>query len=123
MLGEYVISPTAGATFAADDAATIGVGIGVVSTDAATAGAASVPDPIGEPDYPWLYWADIPFYFAGSGPGGDEITAHVRRQFDIRSMRKLKPRETLTWVFQYGNLVGNPPLSLNVANTRVLVAT
>ena len=56
MIGEYTISSTSAPV--ALDAANIGIGIGVVSSDAAAVAAgAGVPDPIDEPEYPWLFWA------------------------------------------------------------------
>ena len=54
MLGSYVITPAG--TVVADTGTSIGIGIGVVSADAFSAGAGSMPDPLGEPDYPWLFW-------------------------------------------------------------------
>ncbi len=50
-LGELSIAPAA-AGVVAGDATSVAVGIGVVSTDAITAGAASLPDPAAEPDFP-----------------------------------------------------------------------
>ena len=61
MLGEYTIGPDAAP--AAGDQCTIGVGIGVVSSDAFAVGSTAMPDPVGEPEYPWLYWAEHDFHF------------------------------------------------------------
>ncbi len=120
MLGGYIIGPTS-APAALDDV-TIGVGIGVVSADALAAGAGSVPDPIEEPDFPWLYWRSHDFFFAGTDPESANVSASLRVDFDIKSMRKIKPREALIVVVQYANTVGNPPLHVGVQQTRVLVA-
>jgi len=46
----------------------------------------------------------------------------VRRQFDIRSMRKLKPRESLVWLVQYGDLSGTPSITTVCGQIRTLVA-
>ncbi len=120
MLGEYIIVPTA--VPVALDNADVTVAIGVVSSDAFAAGAGSLPDPGAEPEYPWLYWASHPLFFpsADATAGGAGIS--VRRGFDVKSMRKIKPRETLVLVGQYANVVGDPPLTLSIANTRVLLA-
>ncbi len=122
MLGEYIITPTSAAT--AGDAAVVGVAIGVVSSDAFAAGAGSMPDPTDEPEYPWLYWANHSFFFPSTLTLlGQTDAGSIRRSFDIRSMRKLKPRESLAFVAQYTDRAGAPPLQLDVAVTRVLVGT
>ena len=119
MIGEYVIAPTSAP--AALDAVRIGVGIGVISTDAATLGPTAVPDPLGEPDFPWLYWADHAFLFSTTDPdSGGNLASSVRHRFDIRSMRKVKPRESLTMIVQYADSVGTPPMSFFAGQTRVL---
>ncbi len=120
MMGEYTITPTAAPT--AGDIAIVGVGIGVVSTDAFAAGAGSVPDPTAEADYPWLYWAAHPIgraVDASVDPANE--TSLLRHAFDVKSMRKMKPRESLILVADYVDLVGAPPLTLVVAQTRVLL--
>ncbi len=121
MIGEYLVSPTDGGGFVNGDRADITVAIGVVSTDAFDA--AATPDPASEPEYPWLYWADHPVFIPDSTPAErDDVVGSVRRTFDIRSMRKLKPRESLCWVVQYGDLTGTPPLTVGIGQTRVLLA-
>ncbi len=125
MLGSYIIGPTA--SVVALDAVTIGMGIAVVSTDAAVLGSSAMPDPIGEPEYPWLYWAEHDFYFTRAGgvtntstlPG---IGGELRQSFDIRSMRKIKPQESLVFVVEYANIAGNPGMRVATSATRVLVA-
>ncbi len=120
MIGEYVIGPTSAP--AALDVAKIAIAIGVVSSDAFAAGAGSVPDPAVEEEYPWLYWKEHMFFFPTNSADPSTAQGSVRVSFDIRSMRKLKPRESLAWVFQYVDINGVPPLTLDVASTRVLFA-
>ncbi len=122
MLGEYAISIGATAPTALDNV-TLGFGIGVVSTDAASAGAASVPDPFSEPEYPWLFWAAHNLFFPTTTQTNAGAGASVRRSFDIRSMRKIKPRESLIAIAEYVDIVGTPPVHLDWSITRVLVAT
>ncbi len=119
MLGEYIIGPDAAP--AAADSCRVGVGIGVVSTDAATLGATAMPDPSGEPDFPWLYWAEHAFFFVGTSLE-DQAVAQLRHSFDVRSMRKVKPRESLVMVVEYVDVNGAPPMQVETAATRVLVA-
>ena len=118
MIGEYVITPTAPP--AALDSVTIFLGIGVISLDAFNAGAGSVPDSGGEPNYPWLFWACHDFFFATTTADPKTESGSLRRAFDIRSMRKMKAGQTLAFIVQYANNVGNPPMTVQLCSTRVL---
>ena len=122
MIGEYVISPTG--TITGGDACFVAVAIGVVSSDAFAVGPSAVPDPAAEGEYPWLYYRSHPFWFPSAGaplePGS--VGNVVRVPFDIRSMRKLKPRESLVFVAQYVDVSGTPPMNFMIGTTRVLLA-
>ncbi len=120
MMGQYIITPTSAP--AALDNARVVVAIGVVSSDAFAAGSASVPDPAGEPEYPWLYWADHPLFFSTSTTDPNSGASTLRHSFDVRSMRKLKPRESLAMIVEYADIVGAPPLQFSTGQTRVLIA-
>ncbi len=120
MLGEYEIGATGGATIVETDFCVVVVAIGVFSTDAFDLGATAMPDPANEPEYPWLYWASHPMSFPSGGDNGTTAGASVRKMFDIRSMRRLKPRETFGFVVQYVDVAGAPDLSLGIGATRVL---
>ena len=119
MIGEYTIAARTAPT--ALDSAKVAVGLAVVSTDAAAVGATAMPDPAGEPEYPWFYWAEHSFFcgdnltIAGNHPSG------LRKSYDIRSMRKVKPRESLVFVFQYVDIVGAPNLIMQQSQVRVLI--
>ncbi len=120
MIGEYVMQGTGGQTFAESDSAKIALAIGVISSDAFAAGAGSVPDPAGEPEYSWLFWAEHEFLFPSATDDGNTAGSSLRRSFDIRSMRKMKPRESLAVVVEYADLTGAPPITVSIAQTRVL---
>ncbi len=120
MIGEYVITPTSAPT--AGDSAIVTIGAGKVSSDAAALGATAMPDPAVEFGYPWLYWASHVFRFAGTSVDGGAAGASLRHRFDIRSMRKFKPNESLAIVVQYSNNAGDPPLTLNLPSWRLLLA-
>ena len=122
MLGHFTSFFTAGGTVVAGDKAFIGIGIGVVSSDAVSAGAGSVPDPSGEPDYPWLYWTEFTLDAIVVSPEQTGGVGSVTKDFDIRSMRKLKPRESLIVVAEYVDLSGAPLVDVSFSATRVLVA-
>ena len=121
MLGEYIVTNT-GAVIAGDSAK-MTVAVGVVSSDAFEAGQASVPDPAGEPEYPWLYWAEHTMYYpvTGSPLESANPAGALRRVIDIRSMRRIRPRESVCWIVQYADLAGTPPLQLDLGQTRVLI--
>jgi len=122
MLGEYVISPTDGATFTAGDAISMVVGIGVVSTDAFGVGGASLPDPAGEPEFPWLFWKSHRlFIHSNTDSAVQSRAASLRYGFDIRSMRRVKPRESLAFIWQYVDSTGAPLYTASVGHTRVLL--
>ena len=120
MLGEYLIVPTSAP--AALDNVTIGIGIAIVSSDAATAGASALPDPIGDPEYPWLHWAQHDLFMPSVGVIHDAGRG-VRQSFDSRFMRKVKPKDTLVVVIEYANTAGNPPMHVDVTQVRVLLVT
>ena len=120
LLGEYIIGPTSPPV--ALDAVSIGVGIGVVSTDAATLGATALPDPEAEPDYPWLYWAVHDFYFPSTDVDAAGAQQSVRKVIDVKSMRKLTSRQSLSLMVDYTNVVGSPPMHMMGSPIRVLLA-
>ncbi len=120
LLGEYAILPTSNS--AAGDRAIISVGIGIVSTDAAVVGAASLPDPAGDAGYPWMYSASHPLAFSTATSDPNQAAGSVRRSFDIKSMRKVTSRESLVLVVEYNDIVGAPPLTITVGQVRVLIA-
>ncbi len=123
MLGEYVIAPTSAGGIVAGDDARIAIGIGLVSTDAFAATTA-LPDPAGEPEYPWLYWAQHSFLYPVAGATAADsvgLAGAVRKSFDIRSMRKFKAGQSLALVAQYVNVTGDPALTFGLSRTRVLI--
>ena len=105
------------------DLISIGLGLGIVSSDAFAAGAGSMPDPSGEPEYPWLWWAE--FRLESFVAAGEEAWGTTARQveFDTKSMRKVKPGQSLTWVVQFGGVAGAPVTNLQLMQTRVLIGT
>ncbi len=87
----------------ATDGATqfVTMGLGIVSTDAVAAGAASLPDPGDEPEYPWLYWLSVPLRSAIiSGSTVGDIASSARIELDTKAMRRVKPGQSLVMVYQ-----------------------
>jgi len=114
-------------TAQAGDRAAITFGLGIVSSDAFAAGAGSVPDPGGEPEYPWLWWGSIEIeaiIAASAWTGGYGWGPSAGRlEVDTKAMRKVKPGETLCWVAQTTLATGAPTMIIKLNQTRVLVGT
>ncbi len=121
--GEVFVS--IGAALTALDEARVGFGLGIVSEDAASVGAGSMPDPIGDPEYPWLWWHVHHFFspFATDGTGTDDFgVGVVRIPVDTKAQRKLKPSQAIVLVAQYVDVTGIPPLRVG-GDVRCLLAT
>ena len=122
MIGEYFLAPTPGGTFAAADEVEIVIGIGVVSEAARIAGGAALPNPHTDVGYPWLYRASHMFQSEDTSPSPSGFAQALLRQFDIRSMRKMKAKESLCTIVNYTDNAGTPPYTLGWGSTRVLFA-
>jgi len=120
IIGEYAIglngAPTAG------DVATVSVGIAVVSSDAAIAGATALPEAFGDQPYPWLYWASHAMHFRTTTEDPSSQQSSGRFSIDVKSMRKVKDRETVVWIADYFNFNGDPPLAVAASALRILIA-
>jgi len=116
MLMEYVIQPTAAPQVG--DHVEICVAVAKVSTDALTA--VTLPDPISEEGFPWLYWAVHPFLFRVNELVTNAGIAQLRRTIDIRTQRKFQSNESLVVVGQYFDNAGAPPITLTTGGMRVL---
>jgi len=124
MIGEVGIS-FASQTLVANDAASITVGIGVVSADAATLGASALPDPLSEPEYSWLWWystviRNMTVTTEALFPQGG---GYSRKEINSKAMRRVGPRESLVAVAQYSDVLGTPSITIDLAGTRILIGT
>ena len=121
ILGSWGYGP--GVVNVINDTAALTYAIGVFSSDAVAVGGTAVPDPEDEPGYPWLYYKSVLFEqtIAAQDSGGDP---RISRFFDInvKSMRKIKPRESLAIVFQFRDINGALLVHFNAECCRVLVA-
>jgi len=112
------------ATTTALDECKIVLALGMISTDAFSLGSTAVPDPAGEPEYPWLWWKSLQMFspFVIDGTGSDDSGALILRgEMDVKAMRKIKPGQTLTWIAQYVDITGTPSVQLSMGQTRVLL--
>ncbi len=114
-------------TLAAEDEVRIGVGLAVVSTDAATLGASAIPDVLGDADFSWMYWAEHRLAMPGAStsatwdqPGGWG-PAVQERWYDVKAMRRMKSDESLIWSVQYFDEGGTPAVQADFGIARVLI--
>ncbi len=109
-------APTAG------DSMHLTVAIAVVTTDAATAGAGSLPDPSDEPEFPWLYWTELDIFASDTNAdNGGNIGGAIRYEFDVRSQRIIRPGHSLVYFAQYVDQGGLPPVRWQASQVRTLV--
>jgi len=118
MVGEYCFSPDNSVGAVAGDQAQVTVGICVANTDAVAAGAGGMPDPQGEAELGWLYWKQHS-YFVGTVLTNPHIA--IRESFDIRSMRKMKARESLVFLVVASDFALSPGIRFMSSKTRVLL--
>ncbi len=96
-------------------------GICLVSTKAFAAGIASVPLPITNVEFPWIWWDSVMVgQDVRSAVGFTEI-GQTNRPIDSKAMRKVPPAHTLIFVFEAtGGLQGAPDARL-MFDTRILL--
>jgi len=92
------------------------MGLGVFSSDAFTVGVTALPGPLTDADYDWIYFNTLLF---GPALGATELedsrwqTAEF--EIDSKAMRKIKPNQTIGWVFESVILNGGGTMDANVS--------
>ena len=120
--GEIVVDMVSDA---ATEAALVGLAIGIASADAVGNGVvASLPGPLSDVDYPWLWWSSIPLWSeavdSASSPAG-QLSSNTRVMVDSKAMRKVKPNESLFVMTELSQLAGTPTARVTIGTTRVLL--
>jgi len=100
----------------------VAMGITVVSTKSVTAGVASLPTPITNSEWPWMFWD---MYKVGTetvtAVGFQQTNSLDNRTVDCKAMRKVPPASTLVAVFETGPaLEGAPDVNATLA-VRILL--
>ncbi len=98
-------------------------GIAKVSTDALTLGATALPDPAGDIDFPWMWWAQITLNSTVAADVSSYGQSNQIIEVDSKAMRRIKPNESLVMVVETANAVGAPVTILGNTQLRVLVGT
>ena len=104
---------------AAAERALVGVGIGLVSSTAFAAGVASLPSPVAEGGYPWIWHG----YFSVSSGQEAAITDQWlvdRREIDSKAMRKMRQDQSLVLVAEIADSVDQTGEVNILYGTRVL---
>ena len=107
------------------DAQLFAIGLAVVSTDAATLGATAMPDPFDEPGFPWVWYCSSVLTRSGTASTDskpEDAWGLSARHYDVdsKAQRVIRPSETLIWVIQTANVVGNESLFVDFGTQRYL---
>ncbi len=86
--------------FAINESVTLGVGLAMVSARAAAAGAGSLPRPISEGSYPWLWHGFLMCDSFGPTLTAIDYPLVHRLEVDSKAMRKVKEDEQMVLMFE-----------------------
>ena len=106
---------------AVGDEMKLACGLAIISTDAFDLGATAVPDPAGDAEFPWLYWTEFALTSTTTDDRNAIGASNMRVEVDSRAMRKVKPGESMAWIFQYVDIAGAPVVDVQVNQMRVLL--
>ena len=117
--GQYAVGFDGGAD---GDLQKVGFGIAVLATDVFLGAVASMPTPLGDVDYPWLFWyeSNLQLTVPIAGESSSDIMAFERVVVDSKAMRKVKPNETVFYIVQTSAAV---PTDIAIGQMRVLIGT
>ena len=99
------------------------VGVGIVSTDAFSAGAGSMPDPATDFSYPWLWLNEIQLINNNLVDDGAFGLTAQRIEIDSKAMRKITGGQSLVMIGELTGDVGAPNNDIEFGRLRVLVGT
>ncbi len=83
---------------AASDQDVVGLGICIISDEAAAVGGASVPGPIASESYPWIWHQYVPLQAGQATLLGQDIGSMRNVEIDSKAMRKLGIGQTFVLV-------------------------
>ncbi len=107
-------------TRTAGDQMDVAIGLAKMSTDAAAG--ASLPDPIGEVGFPWLFWKQVKLECISTSTTYDPGSS-LRFSVDTKAMRKVKPDESIIWLIEFANPAGAPVTQVDISQSRLLIGT
>ena len=104
----------------ASESMIVGLGLIVVSTDAFTAGAASVPSPIDDLNAEWVWHQLIPFGPSTAAESAAALDQHWKGEIDSKAMRKMNEAEVLGFVWD-SVITAGAPVADGIAAVRPAV--
>jgi len=93
---------------AANSSQIAGLGLIIVDEQAFTAGAASVPSPTDDMDEEWVWHGLFPFAPAFGVAAADDVALVVSGEIDSKAQRKVKPGDSLVFVWDGIITAGSP---------------
>ena len=114
--GSYAVHMDPGAIA---DGHIVGLGIAIVSTDAFTAGSASMPSPLDDPGYPFIWHRLFNLQTSTATESDNSIVANMAGEIDSKAMRKIKVGEVIGFIWD-GLVLAGAPTSDGVASIRIL---
>jgi len=102
------------------DSFNVGIALGLYSDDAFAAGAASMPGPLSDAGYDWIFHTTRIF-----GPtftateDGTNILHNVWLDVDSKAMRKVKPNQTLAWISEGAIISGGGSFDCSVSTRHL----
>ena len=107
---------------AANSVKMLAVGLIVVSTEALAAGVASISSPLSDLNAPWLWHGFMICGRTTVTEGEDSFMTSNRLTVDSKSMRRLKPNQSIVFVAQPQNLAGTETIQISMG-FRVLTGS
>ena len=98
------------------DVALLGLGLGIFSSDAFAQGAAALPGPITEVDFPWVWHSVYSLGPVVTATANEEsLIQNIPFVLDSKAMRILKPSETMGFVAEVLVTSGGGTVDFSVA--------
>ena len=102
-----------------DGFAPIGVGIGIVSSDAFGIGPTAMPGPLSDPDWDWMWVGYVGALIGESTTETFQGIGAKRIEIDTKAMRKISPNEMVFGMYETLIEMGTATVSFSVV-TRML---
>jgi len=103
----------------ADERVLVAVGLIVVSTNAFTAGAASLPSPVDDGEDDWLWHSYLSLSVLAEVAISDQAMFQ-RQEIDSKAMRKVRPGEVLAFMAEIADVSDNAGTIDLMYGTRIL---
>jgi len=104
-----------------NDVQQVGIALGVFSTDAFVAGVASVPGPLTDAGYDWIFHKVLSMGPAVSATESEtSILQSLWIEVDSKAMRKLKDNQTIGWVVEAATVSGGGSVDFAISSRHLI---